>query len=178
MNIIQHLQQDKNYVKQASKALHINFETIDIDCSHGETDKSLILFIKKDNYTFDEAFAILTMKQKMLAEEWEDLELYDAEDVKFWGQMLVKEYGTSTYHANVTKDDFMNNHFNHLLKFEDGVNSIFYNDIQISFAEFIKNNPFNVDFVNVAKSIYTRLEVEYYIETEAYFVLFNWYTTA
>jgi hypothetical protein len=178
MNIIEYLQKDKYYVNNASKALRINFERINIDCSHGETDRTLILFIKKDNYTFDEAFGILTMKQKMLAEEWEDLELYTAEDVEFWGQMLLKEYGNSTYHTNVTSADFMNNHFNHLLKFEDGINSIFYNDTKISFTEFIKTNPFNVPFVNAAKSIFTRLEVEYYIETEVHFVLFNWYTTA
>lgn len=69
MNIIQHLQEDKNYLAQAIKALQLNFETISIDCSKGETDNTLLIFIAKDNISFNEAFNILTIKKKMLLEE-------------------------------------------------------------------------------------------------------------
>jgi hypothetical protein len=178
MNIIKHLQQDKNYVLHASKALLFNFETIDIDCSHGETDRTLLLYIPKNNFSFDEAFAILTMKQKMLSEEWEELDLYDTEDVKMWAQLLAKEYASSTYFENVTIDEFLNDHFVHRLQITDGIIAVFKNDKQMPLIELQKNLPWKNNIIKIAKSTYTRLEVEYYVETDAHFVLVNWYTTA
>jgi hypothetical protein len=178
MNIIQHLQQDKNYISIAIKALQLDIETIDIDCSQGETDRTLILFIVKNNYSFDEAFAMLTLKQKMLNEEWEDLELYDADDVKLWSQMLVKEYGNNMYDTNVSEDEFLKDHIMYKLKFADGIQSIFYNDKQIDFETLQNIFPCKSGFVQIAKTSFERLEAEYYIETDKHYVLCNWYTTA
>ncbi len=178
MNIIQHLQQNKSYLTIAHKALQIKFETIDIDYNKGETDNTLILYIDKNNYSFEEAMAILTMKQKMLQEEWEDLELYDKDDIATWANMLQKEYSRSTYFENVTDDEFSNNHFMHRLQFADGINSIYCNDIQISHAEFLLKTPCKKEYLKISKSSYTNLEAEYYLETQTHFVLFNWYTTA
>jgi hypothetical protein len=178
MNVIESLQSGNNYIMQASKALEIDVETIDIDCSHGETDRCLILFFVKNNFTFNEAFAILTMKQKMLSEEWEDLDLYNEADVTLWSQILAKEYASSTYSEKVTDDEFLNDHLIHRLQLENSIQSIFYNDKQISFINFQKINPIKTNLIRIAKSMYKRLETEYYIETEIHFVLFNWYTTA
>jgi hypothetical protein len=178
MNIIQHLQLDKNYAVHAAKALQVTAETIDIDYTKGETDNTLILFIEKNNLSFTEAMSILTMKQKMLHEEWDDLELYNNDDIKHWASLLVKEYGKSTYYENVTDDEFLNDHFVHRLRFETGIVSIFYNDSPISYKTFQEIIPCKNNYIKIAKSGYTRLEAEYYIETELHYILFNWYATA
>lgn len=178
MNIIQNLQSDKNYLAKAIKVLQLNFETISIDCSKGETDNTLLIFIRKDNLSFNEAFNILTIKKKMLLEEWDDIDIYDKVDIKLWAQMLLKEYANSTYYENVTSDEFLNDHFIHRLQFEDGINSILNNNIQITFEQFKEINPCEKNFIKISKSSYKNLDAEYYIETDEYFVLFNWYTTA
>jgi hypothetical protein len=178
MNIIQHLQQDKNYINQALKALQLNFESIHIDCSKGETDITSILYIPKNDFTFNEALAILTIKQKMLKEEWNNIEAYTKEDEQFWITLLQKEYNHSTYCENLTDDEFLSDHFMHRLQFEAGINSIYKNDIQISYGKFKEITPCKNAYVKIAKSSFKRLEAEYYLETDEHFVLFNWYTTA
>jgi hypothetical protein len=178
MNIIEQLQKDSNYIKFASKALQTEAFTIDIDCSKSENDNTLILYIKKDGYTFNEAMCLLTMKQKMLQEEWEDLDLYDTDDIKLWAKLLAKTYSNTTYYENVTADEFLNDHFMNRLQVAEGINAIFYNNEQISYKKFLEITPCKKSYLNICKSSYTHLEAEYYLETEQHFVLFNWFTTA
>jgi hypothetical protein len=178
MNIIQYLQQNKNYLAHAQKALTIDFDTIDIDCSKGETDNTLFIFIEKNNMSFDEAMSILTMKQKMLNEEWDDLELYNKDDIALWASMLAKEYGNAIYYENISEDEFLNDHFMHRLQLDAGIQSIYFNDKQINFKSFQEIIPCKKTYLKIAKSSYTRLEIEYYLETDMHFVLMNWYTTA
>jgi hypothetical protein len=166
MNIIQHLQQDKNYINQALQGLQLHFESIHIDCSKGETDSTSILYIQKNDFSFNEALAILTIKQKMLKEEWNNIEAYNKEDVKFWMTLIEKEYEDSTYYENVTHDEFLNDYFIHRLQFDAGINSIYKNDIQISYKKFKEITPCNDVFVKIAKSSFKRLEAEYYLETD------------
>jgi hypothetical protein len=158
--------------------LQLNFEMIHIDCSKGETDSTSILYIPKNNFSFNEALAILTIKQKMLKEEWNNIKAYTKENVQFWITLLQKEYNHSTYYENVTDDEFLNDHFIHRLQFEEGIKSIYKNGSQISYAKFKEIIPCKDAYVKIAKSIFKRLEAEYYIETDEHFVLFNWYTTA
>ena len=96
----------------------INFEMIQIDCSKGETDSTSILYIQKNNFSFNEASVILTIKQKMLNEEWNDIGTYTKQDIQFWITVLEKEYKHSTYNENVTGKEFLNDHFMHRLQFE------------------------------------------------------------
>jgi hypothetical protein len=178
MNIIQHLQKNKHYLTQASKALQLNFEMIQIDCSKGETDNTLLLYIPKNDFTFNEALAILTVKKKMVNEEWNDTASYTKEDVHFWTTLLAKEYELSTYYENVTEDEFLNGHFMHRLQFEEGIKSIYKTGSQISYAKFKEITPCKNYYVKITKSSYKRLEAEYYLETDESYVLFNWNTTA
>lgn len=178
MNIIQHLLEDKNYINQAFNALQPHFESIHIDCSKGERDSTSILYIPKNNFSFNEALAILTIKQKMLKEEWNNIEAYTKEDVKFWTTLLAKEYELSTYYENVTDDEFLNDHFMHRLQFETGIKSIYKDGNQISYEKFNEIILCKNDYLKITKSSYKRLAVEYYLETDKHFVLFNWYTTA
>jgi hypothetical protein len=178
MNIIEHLQKDSNYINFASKALQTEAFTIDIDCSKSETDNTLILYIKKDGYTFNEAMCLLTMKQKMLQEEWEDLDLYNADDIKLWAKMLAKIYSNSTYFENISDTEFLNDHFMNRLQVADNITAIFYNNEHITHKKFLEITPCKSQYLKICKSTYKHLEAEYYLETEQYFVLFNWFTTA
>lgn len=92
--------------------------------------------------------------------------------------MLLKEYANSTYYENVTNDEFLNDHFVHRLQFSDGINSIFSDDKNISYEKFKDMTPLKNVYTKICKSSYKNLEAEYYLETDKYFVLFNWYTTA
>jgi hypothetical protein len=178
MNIIKYLQQNENYTNLCLQALHIKFTVIDIDCSHGETDRIKIIFIKKESFSFEEAIAILIMKQKMLDEEWNDVENYTKEDIQFWITLLEKEYEHSTYNEDVLLEKFKNDYFVKRLVNGTDFKSILYDGLEISYVDFQKINPLNSTILKVESSIFKGLEIEYYIETESHFVLFNWYTTA
>ncbi len=176
--IIEQLQADKNYLNYCNQALSTPFNTIDIDCSKGEMDRICIIYLPKSKYSFIEAMSMLTLKQKMLNEEWEDIELYDAKDVALWTTILAKEYKASTYKQNIDAQDFLNDDLVKRLQIEDKQYEIFANDKQINFVALDKINPCKTDFIKISKSDYSRLEVEYYIETQNNYVLFNWYTNA
>jgi hypothetical protein len=178
MNIIKYLQQNENYTNLCLQALHIEFNVIDIDCSNGETDSIKILFIEKGTNSFEAAIAILIMKQKLLGEEWNDVENYTKEDIQFWITLLEKEYEHSTYNEDVLEEKFKNDYFVKRQVNGTDFKSILYDGLEISYVDFQKINPLNSTILKVESSIFEWLEIEYYIETESHFVLFNWYTTA
>jgi hypothetical protein len=177
MNIIEHLQKNKNYLLNANKALHTQFDTIDIEFASDEIERILILHMDKGSYSHDEAFAILTMKQKMLNEEVEDLDLYDDDDVKVWAQTLLKVYQKSNYIAKINADELIREPIFERLQKKDTMHAIFENDKQLSYEQFVKINPCEATLLGIGKSVFARSEEEYYIETAAKFILLNWFST-
>jgi hypothetical protein len=178
MNIIKHLQKNTNYEQLGLQALHIKFNAMVIDCTKGETDITKILFIEKGQFSFEEALAILIVKQKMIDEEWNDISNYSEKDIHFWITQLEKEYAYSTYNKNIGDNDFVNDFFIKRLEREEEIKSIKFNNGKISFETFQKINPLTNNFIQISKSDFKRLAVEYYVETDLHFVLFHWYTIA
>jgi hypothetical protein len=178
MNIINHLRRNINYENDSAEVLRIDFSAIDIDYSKGETDSVSILFIEKEEYSFEEAITLLIMKQKMLKEEWNDIENYTKEDIQFWITLLEKEYEDSVYNENVLVEEFTNDFFIKRLESEEEIQSVNFNDTEISFETFQKINPLTNNFIQISQSDFKRLAIEYYVETDLHFVLFHWCTTA
>ncbi len=178
MNIIQQLQKDTNYLKHYKQTLSANIEVVDIDYSKGETDRVCILYLPSQTYSFTQAMSMLTLKQMMLNEEYNDIELYDADDIKLWADSLAKQYASSRYAETIPAAEFLQDDLVVRLTNKERNAVLFHNDVQITFEHFLEVNPFANELLSVSKSTYTRLEVEYYLQTKQHFVLFNWYTTA
>jgi hypothetical protein len=178
MNIIKYLQKNINYEQHSLQVLVTNINVLDVDCSKGETDCIKILFVEKGTNSFEAAIAILIMKQKMLSEEWNNIANYTEKDIQFWITLLEKEYAYSTYNKNIIEKDFTNDFFIKRLEIQQEIQSLNFNDTEISFETFQKINPINNKFIQISKSDFKRLAIEYYVETDLHFVLFHWYTTA
>jgi hypothetical protein len=179
MNIIQIISENQgHYINCCVESLTKKIDFITIDCSRGETDLTTIAYLKKDNLNFIDAISILTIRLKMHKEEWNDLNKYSKTDIIRWSKMLQNEYKNSEFIKDVSEAKFNANFLVKRLSNEKEVKHLKLNDDFINFEMFDKINPIKEKIVSISESIFERLEMEYYIETESYFVLLNWFTTA
>ena len=179
MNVIQIISENQeHYINCCVESLTKKIDFITIDCSHGETDLTTIAFIKKENYNFIEAISILTMRLKMYKEEWKDYENYPKSDIIRWLGMLEKEYGNSEFIDDISEEKFNTSYLVERLSDKKEIKHLKLNDDFINFEIFDKIKPTKEKIVSISESIFERLEMEYYIETENNFVLLNWFTTA
>lgn len=179
MNIIQVL---KNALPQYKKicfdALKTPMNVIEMNYSGAETDLTTLLFIKKENLTPNEAWAILTLRLFMHSEEWNDYETYTAEDVLNWVELLVAHYNKSTFEPYNDTAIHTENYFIDRLKFPEKTNVLRFNGKKISPDTFDKIDPLTDALHIIARTKFNNLEAEFYIETDKYFLLLNWFTTA
>ncbi len=179
MNVIQNISKNQeHYINCCVKSLTKKVDFITIDCSRGETDLTTIVYLKKENYNFIDAISILTMRLKMYNEEWKDYESYSKSEIILWFGMLEKEYGNSEFIDDISEEKFNSSYLINRLFDEKEIKYLKLNDDFINFEMFNKINPIKEKIVSISESIFERLEMEFYIETENNFVLLNWFTTA
>jgi hypothetical protein len=179
MNVIQIISENQeHYINCCVKSLTKKVDFISIDCSRGEADFTTIAYLKKEKYNFIDAISILTMRLKMYKEEWKDYENYSKLDTIRWSGMLEKEYGNSEFITNVNEEKINANYLINRLFDEKEIKQLKLNDDLINFEMFDKINPIKEKKAAISESIFERLEMEYYLETENHFVLLNWFTTA
>ncbi len=179
MNIIQVLKNElPQYKKVCFAALKAHIDVIEMNYSGGETDLTTLLFLKKENLTPNEAWAILTLRLLMHSEEWNDFETYTDEDIINWMELLSVHYSKTTFAPYTDTEIHAENYFIDRLKAPEKLNVVRYNGKIISPDAFDKIDPLTDKLHIVARTKFNTLEAEFYIETEKHFLLLNWFTTA
>ncbi len=177
MNLITLLKKDfAHHVSCCLDGLNGNIDKVFIDHSRGETSFSYLFFIKKEELTFMEAMAILSVRLKMHQEEWNDISVYERADIERWIDFMAADYKGSTYKRNV---DFEYKKEARLTGENYYIKSIFLNEQQIDIKALESINPLQSEkILRSDGSVFKYIADEYYIETENHYVLFYWYTTA
>jgi hypothetical protein len=176
MNIVETL---KHNGVSFHKGLSVKPDIYELDNSKGETDFTRILLVEKQRFDIFQAIAVLIMRLQMHREDRTDFTAYTKEDIACRITFLERGYKNSTYLQNVDLQQDADYYWIERLNRKADVKAIYLNSEKIDFNTFHKICPVFTDrIINVSKSTFERLEVEFYIETERYFVLFNWYTTA
>ena len=177
MNLITFLKKDfAHYVSCCLDGLKRNVDKVFIDHTRGETSCSFLFFIKKEELTFMDAIAILSVRLKMHQEEWNDISVYERADIERWIGFMAADYKGSTYKRNVNfeyKKETRLTGENYYIK------AIFWNGQQIDIKALESINPLQSEkILRSDASVFKSIADEYYIETENHYILFYWYTTA
>lgn len=150
-----------------------------IDFSRGETDSSRLFVLPRGDLSRNDAFIVLIQRLFLVMEDLTDYEQYDSEDLARWTEVILNHYASTEYLEEIHPDSDEDNAF-----FLERLNSnneqiITYNNRSITHQVFKHTCPlFTESLLSVSKSKFKRLESEFYIETENYYLLYNWYTTA
>jgi hypothetical protein len=175
MTIIETLKTDYNtYIDYCYKGLSRDVDVIFLDHSRSETTLSTILFIKKEDLSFKEAFSILTIRLLMYYEEWNNFSDFTRDDMIRISTQLEAKYFNTEFILNFTIPNDIDPRLT-----EKEILSIRFNNEVINFDYFETMNPLLTEKnIEWSISLFKSIQDEYYIETENHFVLFNWYTTA
>lgn len=178
-SLIELLRETPSFLEISVNGLKKAMSNYLVDYTQGETDRSAIFVLPKEDLSWNEAFIILLQRQLMVEEMWLDLEEYNEEDLARWTDLLLSNYMNSPYETGILLDSDEDNAFFMKRLDSDIPRQIRYNDNPMSHEDFRQTCPlFTEQLLRVSKSKFNRLEVEYYIETENHYLLYNWYTTA
>ena len=167
------------YLEISMDGLKKEIDVYHIDYTRGETDSSTLLLLRKEGFSWNAAFIMLTQRQLMVDEDWTDYENYTLEDLMRWSGLVRSHYMNSQYKSNVVLDSDEDNCFFMKRLMKESPKKIFYNDSEIDYATYKQNCPlFNEQFLKVSKSKFKGLQAEFYLETTNYYMLYHWYTTA
>ncbi|MGV3611288.1 MAG: hypothetical protein ACO1N0_10090 [Fluviicola sp.] len=173
------LRENPAYLEISTDGLKKEINVYHIDYTRGETDSCRLLLLRKENLSRDAAFIILIQRLLMIEEEWTDYENYNPEDLMRWSGLVASDYRNSHYEDNVVLDTDEDNSLFMKRLMKESPQNIFYNNSEIAYESYRRNCPlFNEQFLKVSKSKFNWLQVEFYIETPNYYMLYNWYTTA
>ncbi len=179
MNIINYLQKfDNQYFTHCKNALIAKIDIIELDFSHGETDRTNLLFVEKGDLSFEAAIAMLTMRYKMHGEEWNDFAAYTQADIEPWIGFLEDDYQDTVYKNDVKVTTYIDDYMVKRIEKDTVVKDIFLNGKKISLAKYGKVNPLFQMIFQVSETQYKGLQTEYYIETSQHYALLHWFTTA
>ena len=116
------------------------------------------------------------MRLMMHQEEWNDLGSYNQEDIERWISFLQSNYKDSEYNKKKFVFKYENEE---RLNGKGYVKNIILNGKSIALQAFESVNPLkNEKIIQSTRSTFLSLTDEYYVETEKYYALFYWYTTA
>lgn len=180
-NILEIATQDLDtYLDVSYKGLSKKVDFFNLDFTRGETEVAKLLFIEKDGLTFAEAQIILIQRLLMVQEEWMSPEEYTKENVAGWTEHFLKaKYNNAPYVNGISIDDDSDRYLITDNLFADRKATITFNERHLDFEEFNKENPLlNDNIIEVSKSHFKGLLIEFYFETDKHFLLYNWYTTA